>query len=302
MSETAPHTDPSPAAGKSSELMRRIVVALVGIPTVVWIFWMGDAALATLLAAMSAVSAWELFRIAKVSGTNPLSSIGVVIAAIIPLAVHAQYLRLIQIPVVAGVILMLFVIAASIWMRGVNGKPLGAAAVTLFGIAYTAGTLSFAYALRYFSYAVGNTAGTLVLTLPVVLTWASDTGAFFAGRAFKGPKLIPSVSPAKTISGSIGGLLLTVIACELFVRFSLRPYAQLAFTPWGMVLFAVGISIAAQIGDLAESLYKREAGVKDSGTVLPGHGGALDRLDSLLFVLPVAYVLYWALLIPAPTS
>ena len=87
-----------------------------------------------------------------------------------------------------------------------------------------------------------------------------------------------------------------------YVQFGLKPYAQLAFSPWGLATFAIGISVAAQIGDLAESLFKREAGVKDSGTLFPGHGGVLDRLDSLFFVLPVAYVLYGWLLIPAPTS
>jgi phosphatidate cytidylyltransferase len=286
--------------GKSSELARRVVVALIGVPIILGAFWLGDAALATLISAMSAISAWELFRIAKAGGANPMTPFGVVLAAIIPLAVHGQYLHVLQIPNVAGVLAVLAAIAASIWTRGVNGKPLGSAAVTLFGVAYTAGTLSFAYALRYFGYAVGNTAGALVLILPVVLTWASDTGAYFAGRAFKGPKLIPSVSPAKTISGSVGGVLLTIVACYLFVRFLLKPHAQLAFTPWGLLTFAIGISVAAQIGDLAESLFKREAGVKDSGSLLPGHGGALDRFDSLFFVLPVAYVLYWWLLVVVP--
>ncbi|MEP6781082.1 MAG: phosphatidate cytidylyltransferase [Gemmatimonadaceae bacterium] len=277
-------------------------VALVGIPLLLWVFWKGDAALATVLAVMSAISAFEFMRIARAGGANPLSSVGVVLAALIPIAVHAQFLHVVNIPNVAAVLVMLSVVAATIWARGANGKPLSSAAVTLFGVAYTGGTLSFAYALRYFIYAVGDTAGALVLILPVTLTWASDTGAYFAGRAFKGPKLIPSVSPAKTISGSIGGMLLTIVVCLLYVKYALRPHAQLAFTPWGIVLFAGGISAAAQIGDLVESLYKREAGVKDSGTLLPGHGGALDRFDSLFFVLPVAYALYWALLIPAPAS
>ena len=302
MSNSAANSVAPTPAKKSPELAKRVAVAVVGVPLLLWAFWMGDAALATLLAAMSSVSAFEFMRIAKVGGMNPLSAIGVVLAALIPIAVHAQFLHVVNIPNVAAVLVMLAVVTVSIWMRGANGKPLGAAAVTLFGAAYTGGTLSFAYALRYFGYAVGNTAGALVLILPVLLTWSSDTGAYFVGRAFKGPKLIPAVSPAKTISGSVGGLLLTVVVCILYVKYSLGPYAQLGFTPWGAILFAVGISVAAQIGDLVESLYKREAGVKDSGTLLPGHGGALDRFDSLFFVLPVAYALYWALLIPIPTT
>ena len=102
------------------------------------------------------------------------------------------------------------------------------------------------------------------------------------------------------IPGAIGGVVLTVMVCAGYVVRLLRPRAQLAFTPWGLVVFAVCISATAQVGDLAESLFKREAGVKDSGTIFPGHGGALDRLDSLFFVLPVAFALYGWLLIPAP--
>ncbi|MEP6835104.1 MAG: phosphatidate cytidylyltransferase [Gemmatimonas sp.] len=288
-------------AGQSSELTKRVLVALVAAPFALWMFWLGGAALATLLGVVSAISAWELYRIAKSGGSTPLVEVGVVIAALIPIAVHAQFLRIVQIPHVAGVFVMLLVIALSIWMRGVTGKPLSAAATTLFGAAFTGGTLSYAYVLRYFGYAVGDAAGFTVVMMPVVLTWASDSGAYFAGRAFKGPKLIPSVSPAKTISGAVGGIVLTVIACLVLTQYGLKPHAHLAFKPLGLVTFSVCISVAAQLGDLAESLFKREAGVKDSGTLLPGHGGALDRFDSLFFVLPVSYALYWWLLIPIPT-
>ncbi|MBC8087001.1 MAG: phosphatidate cytidylyltransferase [Phycisphaerae bacterium] len=287
-------------AGKTSELTKRVLVALVAAPFAVWMFWLGDAALATLLGVGSAISAWELYRIAREGGTTPLAPVGVVVAALIPLTVHAQYLGLIIVPPVAVVLVMLVVVALTIWMRGVAGNPLGAAAVTLFGAAYTGGTLSFAYALRYFGYSVGDAAGFTTAIVPVILTWASDTGAYFAGRTFKGPKLIPAVSPGKTVSGAIGGVVLTVIVCYALVRWALRPYAHLSFSPFGVVIFAVVLSVAAQLGDLAESLLKREAGVKDSGTLLPGHGGALDRFDSLFFALPVAYALYWLLLIPVP--
>ena len=93
---------------------------------------------------------------------------------------------------------------------------------------------------------------------------------------------------------------MTVLVSVVLVRVALRPYAQLGFAPMGMFVFPVVISVTAQVGDLFESLLKREAGVKDSGTLLPGHGGVLDRLDSLFFVLPVSYALYGWLLIPAP--
>ena len=111
---------------------------------------------------------------------------------------------------------------------------------------------------------------------------------------------MPSVSPGKTVSGAIGGLVVSVLATWLYVRYALQPVAQLAFTTTGTIVFGLVISVAAQVGDLVESLLKREAGVKDSSNLIPGHGGVLDRLDSLFFVLPTAHVLLGWLLIPAP--
>ncbi len=283
-----------------SELGRRVLVALIGAPIVLGLIWIGDAALATMVAALAALGAWEFYRLASAGGATPMVPVGVGLAAVLPLAVHAQVLGLIRIPPVAGVLAVIGVLALAIWLRGVPGKPLSAASTTVFGVLYTSATLCFAYALRYHNYAVGDTAGALAVIVPVVLTWASDTGAYFSGRVIGGRRLIPSVSPGKTVAGAIGAVVTTVIATWAITHWLFAPKAQLAFTPWGLVIFGVVISVTAQIGDLAESLLKREAGVKDSGTLLPGHGGVLDRLDSLYFVLPMAYLLYDLLLIPAP--
>ena len=285
-----------------SETVRRVIVAVIGAPIAIWLIWTGDAALATLASVLSAIAAWEFYRIAREAGGSPLAPLGILLAALVPLAVHAHYLGVVRFPIAVLTLIVLGVIAASIWLRRIDQHPISAASITVLGVLYTGGTLSYAYALRYFDYAVGDTAGALVVVLPVLLTWSSDTGAFFSGRLIGGRKLMPSVSPAKTVSGAIGAVVTTVGICALYVHFGLKPYAQLAFSPWGLATFAIGISVAAQVGDLAESLFKREAGVKDSGTLFPGHGGVLDRLDSLFFVLPVAYALYGWLLIPAPSA
>ena len=130
------------------------------------------------------------------------------------------------------------------------------------------------------------------------VTWASDIGAYAAGRSFGRHKLIPAVSPGKTVEGAVGGLVASAVVAWLFTSAVLMPAAQLGFKgrTAGALLFGAMVSVAAQTGDLAESLIKREAGVKDSSRILSAHGGVLDRLDSIFFVMPVSYVLFASLL------
>lgn len=291
-----------------SELTRRVGFGVVAAPVALAIVVAGGASLAALLAVASAIAAWEFYRIAQGAGHSPLADVGCALAGLTPLAVHARYLGLWQprFAYFAGVLVVLLSIA--LWTRGVGGKPIAAVATTVLGVLYTGGLLSFGYAVRYHDYAAGGArvgpvviaAGGVLLGLPVLLTWATDIGAFVAGRTFGGRKLMPSVSPGKTVAGAVGGVVASVIVAWLYSRFALRPVAQLAFTSAGVVVFGVAISVVAQLGDLVESLCKREAGVKDSSTMLPGHGGVLDRLDSLFFVLPTAHLMLGWLLIPAP--
>jgi phosphatidate cytidylyltransferase len=303
----------------SSELTRRIVFGVVAAPIAIGIVLVGGAPLAALLAIVSAIGAWELFRIARAGGLAPLDDVGVALAGIVPLVVHARYLGIYEparslSPLTAGALVVLSLLAAAIWVRGVAGRPLSAVASTVFGIVYTGGMLSYGYAIRYHEYAFGTSratdtffgwavpSGGLLLLLPLLLTWASDIGAYAVGRAIGRHKLIPSVSPGKTIEGAVGGLAASVIVAWAYTAFVLHPAAQLDFkaAPFGVLAFGAIVSCAAQVGDLAESLLKREAGVKDSSTLLPGHGGILDRFDSLLFVMPISFVLLGWLLTWAP--
>jgi CDP-diglyceride synthetase len=134
--------------------------------------------------------------------------------------------------------------------------------------------------------------------LCVAIIFFGSTLDYFVGRALGRRKLIPSVSPGKTVAGAMGGLVASMLVAWLYARSVLVPVASLGLTPWGALGFGATISVAAQIGDLFESLLKREARVKDSSHIIPGHGGILDRFDSLIFVLPVAYLLLGWLPIP----
>jgi phosphatidate cytidylyltransferase len=231
--------------------------------------------------------------------STPVARTGIALAALVPLAVHAHYLRVATLPLSTGVLVVLALLGLSVWRRGVDGRPLIAVGATVLGIVYVAIPLGYGYALRYFDYAVGRAAGATVLLLPVLCTWASDVGAYAAGRLIGGPKLVPAVSPGKTVSGAIGGLVASAAVAAAYEPLLLKPVAQLGFAPGRALLFGVVMSVAAQLGDLVESLLKRDAGVKDSSRLIPGHGGVLDRVDSLLFVLPVSYVVLRWLLLPA---
>jgi phosphatidate cytidylyltransferase len=282
-----------------SELAKRILSALVAAPLALIMIYIGGLPLAVFLAAVSAGCAWEFYRIAAAGGVEPLDPLGIPLAGAVPLAVYSAAVGLLRPTLTVPAMAVLVVLASVIWARGPQRRPLGAASATVMGILYTGGLLSFGYALREHPYAVGRRAGSVLVAFPLVLTWASDIGAFFVGRAIGGRKLIPAVSPGKTISGALGGLAVTIVASWAYVRFALAPLASLTMTVPATILFGLLISVAAQIGDLVESLLKREAGVKDSSRLIPGHGGLLDRLDSLLFVLPVAYLLFGWFLLPA---
>ncbi len=282
-----------------SELTRRIIFAVIAAPASIAVVYFGDWALAILLSVLAALGAWELFRMARDAGSNPLEPAGIALAALLPIAVHAQRLGVYTLSLTAVVAMILVLFASTIWLRGPLGHPLSSVAITAFGVMY-AGLISYVYALRYHDYAVGAAAGTALVFLPIILTWATDIGAYAFGRAFGKTKLIPAVSPGKTVAGAVGGLGLAIVICLLYVRFILMPYAQLGLTIQGAVLFAIVVSVAAQTGDLAESLLKREAGVKNSSRIIPGHGGILDRFDSLLFVMPIAFLVLGRLLLPIP--
>ncbi|GER65656.1 phosphatidate cytidylyltransferase [Weizmannia acidilactici] len=140
----------------------------------------------------------------------------------------------------------------------------------------------------YYFIETRNTAdlGITYILYALFLIWATDSGAYFIGRAFGRHKLWPEISPNKTVEGAFGGVLCAVIVSVLFFFFT-----DIGISLGRMVASTVVLSIFGQIGDLVESAYKRHYGVKDAGNILPGHGGILDRFDSLLFVLPLIHFL-----------
>ena len=283
-----------------SELTRRVLFTIAAVPVAIGVLYGGDWMLAGTLAVLSALAAWEFFRIAEAAGYRPLERWGIALAAIIPLVAHADRLGVWRAPLALAPLAAIILLAAALWTRGPTGRPLGAVSTTALGVIYTGVCFTFAYLLRHHPYTVDTRGGAALVLLPFLLTWTSDTGAYLVGRTMGRRKLMPSVSPGKTLEGSIGGLVLTMIVSWVFVRYVLVPQAHLGMRPGAALLFGILISAGVQLGDLVESMLKREAGVKDSSRLLPGHGGILDRFDGLLFALPIAWLLLDLVLIAAP--
>jgi phosphatidate cytidylyltransferase len=286
-----------------NELAQRLGVAAVGIPVAVVVIYAGGWVLAAVLAVAAAWGAVELYRMARATGGRPLVVCGAVGAAAYVLLAGALPRGIDAAPYLWGLTLggALALSALAILWRGTTGRPLTAVAVTLLGAVWTGGTLAHGVFLRHLAdgwlasvvrpVGLPSSAviGTALVAFAVGLTWINDSAAYFAGRAWGRRKLIPSVSPGKTVVGSVAGVAGAVVVGSIYAGVVLGGWLGL---PIGYAEGAVGgalLGVAAQVGDLVESLFKREAGVKDSGKVFPGHGGILDRFDALLFTLPVAY-------------
>lgn len=140
----------------------------------------------------------------------------------------------------------------------------------------------------YFTATREATDGLLYIVFALVVVWSTDSGAYFVGRKLGKHKLWPEISPKKTVEGFVGGIVIAVIAATIFELISGLD------VNWAVLLIVTVVaSIIGQLGDLVESAIKRHYGVKDSGNILPGHGGILDRFDSLLFVLPLLHFLHF---------
>jgi phosphatidate cytidylyltransferase len=277
---------------------RRAAFAVVAIPIAVAIVWRGSTLFALLIALIAGLAGWEFCRLANAKGLRALTGATVFVSAAIPLVVHANYQGWTRIPLAAGALAILVIFASALWVRQAE-RPLAVVGACVFGALYCGGMISYAYAIRYHNFIIDARAGTLLMGLPLLMTWATDTGGYVFGRAFGRKKLMPTVSPGKTVVGAFGGVILATTVAALYITFALRPYAHLTTSLAGIIAFGVVVSGSAILGDLAESMLKREAGVKDSSQIIPGHGGVLDRFDSMFFVLPVAYVLITELFRPA---
>lgn len=268
-------------ASLSQNLQHRIFGALLLLPPVVYLIYLGGLWFTGLLMVGGVFMVLEWHKMTRVPyWVIQLSSICFVWATCL-----FGYLLTPETPIaliLAGMALPLLLVLTAVTNLGEHQSPIlhiirwscnGAlyVALPLFSLAWIRG--------------IGGDEGWLYVLWTFLIVWAADVGGYFFGKGFGGPKLAPSISPKKTWAGFLGGVILSIFIS--WVLAEIINYEAL----WGMISTAVLISIVSQMGDLFESLIKRAFGVKDSGALIPGHGGILDRVDGLVFAAPAMAVI-----------
>jgi phosphatidate cytidylyltransferase len=274
-------------------LRERARSAAVLAPPILLALLLGGPWIALVVAVAVAIGAVEAFRLLTQAGHASFPALGVVLAVVVALGDSVR-----EVPGGSGLLLAgvgIVLVASAAITRLDPREGLATLITTTFGAMWV-GLLGFVPRLAVADVPVvdgsplgwlgGARAWVLVLLLTV---WTFDTAAYAVGRRFGQRHFIPHISPGKTVEGTLGGMLGAVIVCALLVAAVGRP-------PLAGLVLGLAIAVAAQVGDLAESMLKRAAGAKESGRLIPGHGGLLDRIDSFLFAAPVAYLYVIAVL------
>jgi phosphatidate cytidylyltransferase len=305
--------------------VKRVLTAAILIPIVVLALFKAPLWLFSLLVlAVALLASREYLDIAEANGLSPFRAVSYtlvacvfVVAFMIAGMMTASYLMSTSIVVNAvgsAALLMLIASPFILLVAGLRRSPLSQslpdAASSFLLLPYVAAALASMILVRSYSN------GSLFLLFTLLLVWTGDVAAYYVGRALGKNKLAPRISPGKTWEGAIASTMGAVVVGVLLFHY-LRPIyftlkrihmfppteARDSFAPpdisvplLGIIAFAICVNVAAQLGDLVESMLKRGGGVKDSGTLLPGHGGVLDRIDALLFALPVGWFFYFAVL------
>jgi len=264
-------------------LKQRIITAAILLPIILLAVWFGHPWFGVFIAAAALVATSEFYGMVATSGKgHPLTRFGLLWAVALtlsPLSLH-YHLSVNLLPIIMSVALVISLVW--ILIRSPRGTAFQDWAWTAAGVLYVGWMLSYWLNLDILE------AGRNWVYLALFTTFANDTGAYFIGRKWGRHKLAPATSPGKTWEGATGGLF-SSIAGAVAVFLLLNLFCTFSLLYWQLILLACLISLFAQLGDMVESLLKRNLEAKDAGKLLSGHGGALDRLDSLIFVAPMVY-------------
>ena len=288
---------------------KRVATAAVLIPFVVGlVVWGSTAIVALAVALVTMLALFEYFALGEAIGHRAYrfwtATCSIVVVFLQWRAVIAPIYKLrgglviyreadplaLSLPTISDAffLFVLGIAAISLFTKRPLVETLPAAGISASGLILVAFPLSFAIRIHGL-----ETYGPLLLLFALIITWVGDTAAYFVGRSIGKHALAPHLSPKKTWEGTVASFLGSLIVALIFARFMTVPLPHL------LAMAAVG-NVAGQVGDLLESAYKRSAGIKDSGSILPGHGGVLDRIDALILAIPVVWY-YW-ILIYSPRS
>jgi phosphatidate cytidylyltransferase len=265
-----------------NELLKRVIVAVIAIPVLVWIILEGSWYFFGLISIIAIGGQYEFYSLAEQKGAKPQIYSGILLSVLVLISVQIGLNNFF-----IATFIFLFLVITGIEMYRNNHSAIINGAVTFLGVVYPSFFLATLIFLRFNIENTGiSSAGGFILSLFVAI-WICDTFAYFIGKAIGKHKLFERVSPKKSMEGAIAGLFgaLLVFLAVYYFRWYIIPL-ELA------LLTGIAVGIFGQFGDLVESWYKRDATVKDSSHILPGHGGLLDRFDSLIFVSPVLLIIY----------
>jgi phosphatidate cytidylyltransferase len=269
----------------------RVITALVGLPILFTIIWLGNPLFSVVLVAIAAIGAWEFCQIAKRADKKPMTRFATIWSALFVVASYILTTNSAGVNHIVFMALNVMIATSGIIISGLyvtiyhpHGTKLRNWITTISASIYTGGLISYSVMILNLDH------GREWICVLILAVFANDTLAFLTGRYFGKTPLAPNTSPGKTIEGAVGGIfgaLLTSLAT--ITIFDLETH------PLGGITLGILIGITAQGGDLLESKIKRHFDVKDSGWIIPGHGGILDRLDSIVFNLVlVYYFILWA--------
>ena len=276
-------TDGTPPAGGSLRL--RLLASAIFLPCLYIIVRRGGLYFLALIDMLILVGLWEFYKMMEAKGLRPYKSIGILSGLALSWYIYFQQ------GIYANFFLSIVFVAVTALelVRKEKGHAVYHISVTIFGVFYVAWLGSHLVLLRELPHLGGldYRLGASFVFLAFVLTWCYDTGAYTVGRLIGRHHIFPGISPGKTAEGVAGGIVFAV-AGTLIARVIFAGY----LSPAQAVVLAVVFSVIGQLGDLVESMIKRDANIKDASAAIPGHGGALDRFDSLLFTAPLMYYFF----------
>lgn len=255
---------------------KRVISAAIAIPILIFCVTFGGIIFKSSVVLVTGISIYEYILAYKNSDYKIIQSVLIFGFLLISILIYMNLLKNFILPIIY--LILILSMATPIFKRKYN---IVSSALTFTGFIYIVCFFSFLILIRDYS-----NGGKYLIWLVFIIAWSCDTAAYYSGKFFGKRKLCPQVSPKKTVEGAIGGIVGSVLG---IIIWGIICRSSISFS-WSLLIF-LGIigAIVSQLGDLSASLIKRYVGIKDYGYIMPGHGGMLDRFDSILFTIPIVY-------------